>query len=120
MKVLFNKSLIILIILSCWVRVQAWEMPFYTGKIIPTPHSVEYYDQMLPLNNVALILKKGIDSKHILVTLLRDRIESHGGKISIIKSLTKNNNYSIVIVLGNETLSSSLLPANVLPSKPQG
>ncbi len=58
-------------------------MPYYTGKIIPTPQQVEYKDTYLSLSNVAIVLNN-ISSDDPRLIYLTDRITRYGGKYNFI------------------------------------
>lgn len=84
-------------------------MPYYTGKILPTPKQVEYSDEYLSLSNTAIILND-IDQDDPRLKYLLDRITRYGGKYEIVSEA--NSDYTCIIKVNDDSLTP--------PQAPQG
>ena len=55
-------------------------MPYYTGRILPTPRQAVYRDEFLPMGRVAIVVGSDVKAPEPLVALLSDRIARYGGR----------------------------------------
>lgn len=99
-------------------NLQSYQMPFYTGSILPTPQKVIYYDKFIPLSNTGILLGEGVKNEDLRVKLLVERINNSGGKVKIISSFSEK--YQTIISLGKNRLERSLLKKVKLPDKKEG
>ncbi len=95
-----------------------YDFPFYTGKILPTPHEVSYHPRIAPLNDTAVLLGAGLAPGDARLRELRGRIEAYGGKIKIVKTLDESD--STLIILGAHSEAVPLLKGKNPPDKPEG
>ena len=84
-------------------------MPYYTGKILPTPQKVEYKNEYISLANTAIILNN-VAQNDPRLTYLLERIARYGGKYKFVTEA--NEEHTCVIKINDETLNS--------PQNPQG
>ncbi len=84
-------------------------MPYYTGKILPTPQQVEYKYEYLSLANTAIILNDVKENDPRLKYLL-ERITRYGGKYEFVKE--ENIKHTSVIKINDAALNA--------PQNPQG
>ena len=84
-------------------------MPYYTGKILPTPKQVEYQDDYLSLANTAIILNN-VQQNDPRLKFLLDRITRYGGKYVFATDV--NDDYTCVIKINDDSLTP--------PQHPQG
>jgi hypothetical protein len=68
------------------LRTDPFMMPYYTGRIFPTPQSAAYRDQYLPLNRTAIVVGKEVENAPVLAKLLTDRISRYGGSAEVVAS----------------------------------
>jgi len=61
-------------------------MPFYTGKILPTPQQATYSTEFIPLAKTAILLGAGIAPEDQRVKLILDRITRYGGNAAVVAS----------------------------------
>ncbi len=95
-----------------------YRFPFYTGKILPTPQQVVYYDRTAPLDNTAILMGAGFAPDDGRLRELRCRIAAFGGELKIVKSLDESK--GTVIVLGAHPEAAALLRDKAPPDKPEG
>ncbi len=84
-------------------------MPYYTGKILPTPKNVEYKDVYLSLTNTAIILNN-IEQNDPRLKYLLERITLYGGQYEFVTEA--NTEHTCVIKINDDALTS--------PQNPQG
>ena len=84
-------------------------MPYYTGKILPSPKNVEYKNKYLSLANTAIILNN-IEPNDPRLKYLLDRITRYGGKY--VFATQESPEYTCVIKINDDTL--------IPPQNPQG
>ncbi len=84
-------------------------MPYYTGKILPTPKNVVYNNEYLSLANTAIILNN-INPNDSRLKYLLDRITRYGGKY--VFATQESAEYTCIIKIND----GSLTP----PQDPQG
>ncbi len=84
-------------------------MPYYTGKILPTPKNVVYNNEYLSLANTAIILNS-IEQNDPRLKYLLDRITRYGGKY--VFATQESAEYTCIIKIND----ASLTP----PPNPQG
>ena len=84
-------------------------MPYYTGKILPTPQNAEYKNEYVSLANTAIILNN-IRQDDPRLKYLLERITIYGGKYHFVTEA--NEEHTCVIKINDETLNS--------PQNPQG
>ena len=84
-------------------------MPYYTGKILPTPQKVEYKNEYLLLANTAIILNN-VQQNDPRLKYLLERITIYGGKYHFVAEA--NEEHTCVIKINDATLNT--------PQNPQG
>jgi hypothetical protein len=84
-------------------------MPYYTGKILPSPKNVEYKSEYRSLTNTAIILNN-IESNDPRLKYLLDRITRYGGKYAF--ATQESAEYTCVIKINDDSLTP--------PQNPQG
>ncbi len=84
-------------------------MPYYTGKILPTPKEVVYNDQYLSLANTAIILNN-IDQNDPRLKYLTDRITRYGGNYEFVTEA--GTEHTCIIKINDDALTP--------PEYPQG
>lgn len=77
-------------------------MPYYTGKILPTPKSVVYNDTYLSLANTAIILNN-IDQNDPRLKYLLERITLYGGQYTFVTQESTEN--TCVIKINDDALT---------------
>ena len=56
-----------------------YRLPYFTGKILPTPQQVEYSDRAVSLEHAGVLLGDGIAVDDGRLRELRGRIDAYGG-----------------------------------------
>ncbi|HHQ49280.1 MAG TPA: hypothetical protein ENK19_10425, partial [Acidobacteria bacterium] len=84
-------------------------MPYYTGKILPTPRKVKYKDVYVPLADTAIVLN-GIEQNDPRLTYLLERITRYGGTYEFVEEAKAR--HTCVIIVNDDTLD--------IPQNPQG
>jgi len=98
-----------------------YAVPFYTGKIFPTPQEVTYSDQFAPLDTVGIVLGKGIARDDARLRLLTERLERHGAVVHFAASLPDAGPPPKTIILIGDTDAGQGLPqGKSVPDKPEG
>jgi len=93
-------------------------MPYYTGKIYPTPQKADYRDEYLPLDDVGVLVGKGVQNPEPLLEVLLDRVRRYGGKAT--REPAFGGKHAVWISLGDTTLSSKSQSAPEVPEKEEG
>ena len=78
-------------------------MPYYTGKIIPTPRVVEYKNKNISLANTAIILNE-IEEGDPRLKYLLERITRYGGKYEFVE--VANAEHTCIIKINDERLNA--------------
>lgn len=65
-------------------------MPFYTGRILPTPQKVVYSDRFASLSNTGLLLGADIMPDDPRLNVLRTRLARYGGRVKPAASLSED------------------------------
>ncbi len=78
-------------------------MPYYTGKIIPTPKHATYKDEYISITNTAIILND-IAKDDIRLKYLLDRITRYNGKYEITEKPTEK--HTCIIKINDESIDS--------------
>ena len=84
-------------------------MPYYTGRVLPSPQKAEYKDKYLSLSKTAIVLN-GIHSNDPRLKYLLQRIALYGGKYEIVK--LGGTAHTCVITINDAALAP--------PKNPQG
>jgi len=93
-------------------------MPYYTGKILPTPQQAVYRDDVIPLASVAVTVGQDVVNADPLVEVLTERIRRYGGKTEVVDSLGEGPR--ACISLGDTPVSRQVKGTPEVPGKPQG
>ncbi len=93
-------------------------MPYYTGRIIPTPRKAVYGDEYPALSDASVIPGAGLAADGPYVNVLRRRIEKYGGKLTAVDSVAAASN--TLILLGDIAAATALLDGNRVPEREQG
>ncbi len=100
------------------IRTDPMMMPYYTGRILPTPQKAEYLDKFILLANVAIIVGKEVENPSPLVALLADRITRYGGHVEVVSKPAPE--HTAVISLGDTELVRQAQNIPAIPEKPEG
>lgn len=92
------------------------DMPFYIGKILPTPQKAEYFPEFLPLSNTAILPGENLKSDDLRVQLLEQRIKDRFGQTEVFTDVKDLSEKEVVFVLGEHELSRWIK----VSEKPQG
>ena len=84
-------------------------MPYYTGKILPTPQKAIYLDHYISLANTAIILNN-IEQNDPRLKYLFERINRYGGNYELVTEA--NAQHTCVIKINDDSLTP--------PASPQG
>lgn len=95
-----------------------FKVPFYTGKVFPTPQEARYSETFASLADCGLLLGNGIAQDDPRVKVLTDRITQYGGKTRIVKALSDSG--GTLILLGETDAASGLTTGAPVPEKPEG
>lgn len=93
-------------------------MPYYTGHIMPTPQKVEYRDEFILMDNVAIIVGKDVENPGPLAGVMIDRIARYGGQAEIVAA--PGAKHSAVISLGDTDIAKQVKDLPATPEKEQG
>jgi len=100
------------------LRTDPLMMPYYTGKILPTPQKAEYLDRFMPLSNVAIVVGKEVENPAPLVAVLTDRIARYGGHAAVVS--VPRAEHTTVISLGETELARQAQNVPAIPEKAEG
>lgn len=92
-------------------------MPYYTGRILPTPQKVEYTDEYLYMTDVAIVVGRDVENPAPLMEILKDRIARYGGAATAMDAPTDKN--TAVVSLGDTELSRNAKDVPVVQEKEQ-
>jgi hypothetical protein len=93
-------------------------VPYYTGRVYPTPQFAEYRDAWIPLDNAVIVPGKGIAPDDARIALLRERIARYGGAVRPASAADAPG--SALILVGETGLHADLLKGRTVPEKPEG
>ena len=99
------------------LRTDPLMMPYYTGRILPTPQKAEYRDEFLPMSKVAVVVGKDVVNPAPLVGLLQDRIARYGGAADAVDK--PGADAVAVISLGDTDLARQVKDLPAVPDKEQ-
>ena len=85
---------------------EALRMPFYTGKILPTPQKVVYSDEFASLSNTGLLLGSDVKPDDPRLKVLLTRLSRYGGRAKVAGSLTEN--FTAFLCIGETEWSKSV------------
>ncbi len=92
-------------------------MPFYTGRIYPTPQKATYEDTFYPLDDVGVLIGDSVKNPDALLDILTGRIMLYGGKCKVADKVS--GNFGTLIVLADQE-GAKLLPAGTpVADRPQ-
>jgi len=91
-------------------------MPFYTGRIYPTPQQATYHDRFCPLSRVGIVVGKDVENPQPLVQVLADRIRAYGGAAETTAS--PGGDFPTVVSLGQTDIASQV-KAPAVPDREQ-
>ena len=80
-------------------------MPYYTGKILPTPQKVEYKNEYLSLAQTAIILNH-VGQNDLRLKYLLERITRYGGNYEFVTEA--NSKHTCVIKINDDALNTPL------------
>ncbi|NLB55773.1 MAG: hypothetical protein GX811_08430, partial [Lentisphaerae bacterium] len=66
-------------------------VPYYTGKVLPTPQKVVYRDEYFPLKRVAVVVGDDLENPVPIIAILRERIEQYGGQVRVTRNPPDNS-----------------------------
>ncbi|MDD5678673.1 MAG: FG-GAP-like repeat-containing protein [Kiritimatiellae bacterium] len=95
-----------------------FDVPYYTGKVYPTPQSAQYQETFLPLTRAGLLLGKDIAPDDARVALLIERIKRFGGAADIVKS--PQDPCDTLILIGETGLHEDLIQGKSVPDRAEG
>lgn len=93
-------------------------MPFYTGKIFPTPQKAVYRNEFYPLARTGILTGNDIPKDDPRMRILVDRIEQYGGTASNVVSLS--DPCDTFILVGDVEAGRTLTKGVEAPDKPEG
>lgn len=93
-------------------------VPYYTGRIYPTPQRASYSESFAPLDEAAILPGTGLAPDDPLPAMLADRIRRHGGNVVIVKSAAESG--ATLICLGDTEADRDWLGAAAVPDRPEG
>ena len=93
-------------------------VPYYTGKVYPTPQSAQYHDTFFSLVKTGIVLGKDIAPDDARVALLIERIKRCGGVAEILR--TPQDPCDTLILIGDTGLHPELLEGKSVPDRPDG
>jgi hyaluronoglucosaminidase len=93
-------------------------MPYYTGRIYPTPQQATYGETFIPLGNVAVLAGKDATQSEPLIKLLVDRITRYGGKAT--PADVPADEHQASISLGDTPVSRQVKGVPEVPNREQG
>ena len=93
-------------------------MPYYTGKVYPTPQKASYRDEYFPLDDVGLLVGKEIENPEPLLNVLIERIQRYGGNATREHSFGEK--HTTWVSLGDTALSSKIQGLPVVPEREEG
>lgn len=93
-------------------------IPYYTGRVLPTPQKVEYKDEFIPMANVAIVVGKDVENPGPLTDLLVNRITQYGGTARVVAA--PGADAIAVISMGDTGLDGLIKDIPAVPDKDQG
>jgi len=93
-------------------------MPYYTGKILPTPQQVEYRDEFIPMAKVAVVVGRDVKNQDALVEVITDRVVRYGGQVTV--AVAPGAEFTAVVSLGDTELARQVQGVPAVPEKPEG
>ncbi len=78
-------------------------MPYYTGKILPTPQKVKYKNKYISLANTSIILNN-IKQNDARLKYLLERITRYGGKYEFVEK--ENTKHTCILKINDNTLNT--------------
>ena len=95
-----------------------FDVPYYTGKVYPTPQSTQYQETFIPLSKAGLLLGKEIAPDDARVAVLSERIRRFGGTADIVKS--PKDPCNTLILIGETGVDEDLLKDKSVPDRAEG
>jgi len=89
-------------------------VPFYTGRILPTPQQATYSTQFFSLSRTGIWLGDGLKESDLRVTILRDRIAQYDGSSAFVTAV--NGDFDTILCLGNGPAAEGI----AAPDKSEG
>ena len=84
----------------------AFDVPYYTGRILPTPKQAVYGTEFRSLATTGILLARGMATNDARIALLAERIERYGGTVKILPSLA--DGCDTYIVLGDAEAAAGI------------
>ncbi len=100
------------------LRADPLMMPYYTGRILPSPQKAEYLDAFLPMSRVALVVGNDVENPAPLLDLLKDRIARYGGAAETVSA--PGADAVSVISLGDTEIARQVKGLPAVPAREQG
>ena len=99
-------------------RSSEFDVPYYTGKVYPTPQTAHYQDGFVPLLKAGLLLGNDVAPDDARVALLIERVTRTGGTVEIVKS--PKDPCETLILVGETGFDQDLLDGKAIPDRPEG
>ena len=91
-------------------------VPFYIGRIYPTPQKATYHDDFISMKKVSVLAGSDIAADDPRIDVLRTRIKFMGGESMIVKDVKAAAPDSTIIALGDTEFGAGVTP----PEREQG
>ena len=86
-------------------------MPYYTGRICPTPQKVAYQDDFFPLSRVRIVAGKDVENPGPLIQVLVERIRTYGGAVE--PTDTAGGDFTTLVSLGQTDIAAKVKAPSV-------
>ena len=93
-------------------------MPYYTGKVYPTPQKASYRGEYLPLDDVGVLVDREIENPDPPLEVLIERIKRYGGNATLEKSF--GGKHTTWVSLGDTPLTSKVEGVPQTPDREEG
>ena len=74
-----------------------FDVPVYTGTILPTPQQAQYADEFVPLGRVGIVLGKGLTKNDPRLVFLVERLSRCGSVVQCVESSSRACDSFVVI-----------------------
>ncbi|MDD5676739.1 MAG: beta-N-acetylglucosaminidase domain-containing protein [Kiritimatiellae bacterium] len=94
-------------------------VPFFTGKIYPTPHDAKYLDEWIPLGKTGIVPGAGVKKDDARLAVLLERIVRYGGSVKILDAAKDSRDVDSYICVGAGAEADKLC-VDKPPARPEG
>jgi len=89
-----------------WRQNPAYDVPFYTGAILPTPQQAQYSNEFIPLGRVGIVLGKDVARDDPRLALLLERLTRCGSAFEFVQAMA--GEFDSFIAVGDTAEASAL------------